>query len=305
MLRFTKMHGLGNDYVYLDAVSCPAIAERNDLPALSRVMSDRHRGIGSDGLIVIATPTMASGVDPKRGVRMIMFNADGSRGKMCGNGIRCVCKYAVDHGLVDREANPLLVETDSGVLSLAYELNDDGRVAQVTVDMGEPQLDLPTIGVNAEHLRRADGGGDHRWIICADVDGTYVELEGLFVGMGNPHVMIFCYHERELRSLDLSRVGPRIEHHPAFVDRINVHFVHVVNRSEMTMRTWERGSGITQACGTGAAAVCVAGVLAGLTDRETLIHLPGGDLTLEWRESDNHVYKTGPAVEVFAGDWRT
>ncbi len=301
MLKFTKMHGIGNDYVYLDAVTTPAIAERTDLPELARRLSDRHKGIGSDGLIVIARPTSQSGLTDA--VRMIMFNADGSEGAMCGNGIRCVAKFAVEHALVSVNARPLLVETKSGVKSIDYTM-DNGRVLSATVDMGEPILDLPRIPVNVEQLDEVgDAGGVHRLSIksqgrrSTDPPKT---LEGTFVSMGNPHAVFF---HPDVNAINLETIGPLVETHPAFPDRVNVHFVQCISRTEVRMRTWERGSGITMACGTGAAAVCVACVLRSRTERSILMHLPGGDLRMEWRTGDHHVYKTGPAEEVFSGTW--
>lgn len=285
------MQGLGNDYVYLDAISEPGLILQRDLSALARRMSDRHRGIGSDGLIIIATPTVESKIAAGEGVRMIMFNADGSKGEMCGNGIRCVCKYAVDHRLVDYDVTPILVETDAGVLSLEYERNEDDedRVSAVTVDMGAPTFDLESIGV-----------------IQREVEAD-LTLQAIFVGMGNPHAVFFLDGDEGGKvgreSLDLEIIGPTIENHRAFRNRINAHFVSVISRNEVHMRTWERGSGMTLACGTGAAAVCVAGVHSNRTDRSVLIHLPGGDLKLRWDESTDHVYMTGPAVEVFRGSW--
>lgn len=301
MLKFTKMHGIGNDYVYLDAVSDPAIAARQDLSELAQRVSDRHKGIGSDGLIVIARPTKQSGLEDA--VRMIMFNADGSEGAMCGNGIRCVAKYAVEHALVSVNARPLQVETKSGIKTIDYTM-DNGRVLNVTVDMGEPILDLERIPVNVEHLDDVtEAGGVQRLSIqsagrrASDPPKT---LEGTMVSMGNPHVVFF---HPDVNAISLETVGPMIEHHPAFPDRVNVHFVQCISRTEVRMRTWERGSGITMACGTGAAAVCVACVLRSRTERAILMHLPGGDLKMEWRSSDHHVYKTGPAEEVFSGEW--
>ena len=276
MLKFTKMHGIGNDYVYLDAVTQSAIAARQDLPDLARRVSDRHKGIGSDGLIVIAPPSKASGLTDA--VRMIMFNADGSEGAMCGNGIRCVAKFAVEHGLVSKKARPLLVETKSGVKSIDYSM-DHGRVIRVTVDMGEPVLELSRIPVRVEALDEVgEAGGVHRLSIpspgrrAGDPPKT---LEGTFVSMGNPHAIFF---HPDVQALHLEFIGPTIETHPAFPDRVNVHFVQCLSRTEVRMRTWERGSGITLACGTGAAAVCVACVLRGRTERNFLMHLPGGDL---------------------------
>jgi diaminopimelate epimerase len=301
VLKFTKMHGIGNDYVYLDAVTDPAIADRDDLPALARRMSDRHKGIGSDGLIVIAKPTKQSGLTDA--VRMIMFNADGSEGAMCGNGIRCVAKYAVEHALVSINARPLQVETKSGIKSIDFAM-DNGRVINVTVDMGEPILDLPRIPVNVEALDEvSDSGGAHRLSIQSvgrRASDPPKVLEGTFVSMGNPHAVFL---HPDVNALALETIGPMIETHPAFPDRVNVHFVQCLSRTEVRMRTWERGSGITMACGTGAAAVCVACVLRSRTERSILMHLPGGDLKMEWRTSDHHVYKTGPAEEVFSGEW--
>jgi len=222
---------------------------------------------------------------------MRMFNADGSESEMCGNGVRCVAKYAFDHGLTRN--NPLRVETGRGVLTL--ELNvSEGKVRQVTVDMGEPILSLPDIPVKASKVRNTLRDNEYR----IDVEGTPVDMS--FVSMGNPHAVIYV---PDTEPLDLARLGPPIENHPAFPRRINVHWVHVQRPGELTMRTWERGSGITLACGTGACAVCVAGVLTDRSHRKILAHLPGGDLQLEWRESNNHVYMTGPATEVFTGEW--
>ncbi|MBC8109072.1 MAG: diaminopimelate epimerase [Anaerolineae bacterium] len=266
-MKFTKMHGIGNDYVYVDCFK-----EHVDDPAkVSRAISDRHKGIGSDGLILIEPSKVAD-------VRMRMFNADGSESEMCGNGVRCVAKYAFDHGL--SKANPIRVETGRGVLNIAMKVVE-GKVREATVDMGAPILESEKIPVDPSK-------------ISDEVRGA------TFVSMGNPHAVMFV---DDVASLDLNLIGPRVERHPAFPKRINAHWVQVHSRDEITMRTWERGSGITQACGTGAAAVCVAGVLTNRTNRKILAHLPGGDLTLEWRESDDHVYKTGPAVEVFSGEW--
>ena len=298
------MHGIGNDYLYLDAVANPAIAARPDLPELARHMSDRHTGVGSDGLIVIQRPDPRAGIPEGHGVRMRMFNADGSESEMCGNGIRCVAKYAVEHELVTRGVKPVLVQTGAGVLALEYRLDRNGEVSSVTVDMGEPVLELPRIPVAPQHLTVI---GEPGGVSVLEIDGPRrrradppKRLEAVFVSMGNPHAVFF---HPDVVALDLAGIGPRVETHPAFPKRVNVHFVEVVSRGEMTMRTWERGSGITRACGTGAAAVCVAGVLRNRTERRVLIHLPGGDLELEWNAANHRVYKTGPAVEVFSGEW--
>lgn len=276
------MHGLGNDYVYVNGFD-------QDVPDPVRVaqaVSDRHFGIGSDGLILILPSDKAD-------VRMRMFNADGSESEMCGNGVRCVAKYAFDHGLTRN--NPMRVETGRGVLSLALEVSD-GKVRRVTVDMGDPILSLPAIPVDPGKVKK--GSREHEY--CLSLAQSEMPLEMAFVSVGNPHASIFT---RDARAVDLARLGPVIENHAAFPRRINVHWVQVQSPREITMRTWERGSGITLACGTGASAVCVAGVLTGRTERRIVAHLPGGDLSLEWRESDNRVYMTGPATEVFSGEW--
>ena len=295
MIRFTKMHGIGNDYIYVDGFDAVTMAAIDDPAALAVAMADRHTGVGGDGMILILPPD-----DPRTAdIRMRMFNADGSEAEMCGNGIRCVCKYAHDYGLSD--ANPMRIETGAGVLSLAHEVDDEGLVRLVTVDMGEPILDLPAIPVDEGRL--AGGSRSHHRLDFDDAAWF-----GVFVSMGNPHVVLFRDENEEmmpeaLDDLDIARWGPRIEGHPAFPRRINAHFVHVQSHRELTMRTWERGSGITRACGTGACAVCVAGAITGRTDREVLVHLPGGDLVLRWDETTNHVFMTGPAVEVFSGQW--
>ena len=283
-MRFTKMHGIGNDYVYVNGfdqtVQDPVLAARK--------MSDRHFGIGADGLILILPSEKAD-------VRMRMFNADGSEAEMCGNGVRCVAKYAYDHGL--SRNNPMRIETGRGVLTLALDVVD-GKVRRATVDMGEPILPLEAIPVRAELL--VPTSSDHVWRFEARSNAGREAFDATFVSMGNPHAVIFV---DDVRAVDLPRLGPLVENHPAFPHRINAHWVSIQSPAEAIMRTWERGSGATLACGTGACAVCVAGVLTGRTDRRLLAHLPGGDLQLEWRQTDNHVYMTGPAIETFSGQW--
>jgi diaminopimelate epimerase len=281
-MRFTKMHGIGNDYVYVNG-----FAESVADPVRTAIqVADRHTGIGGDGLILILPSDKAD-------VRMRMFNADGSEGEMCGNGVRCVAKYAFEHGL--SKQNPMRVETGRGVLSLALQTRDS-KVEQVTVNMDQPILDLPKIPVDREKL--VASGREHEYRLSL-VQGNEL-IDATFVSMGNPHAVIYT---NDVKSLDLARIGPPLENHKAFPRRMNVHWVQIVSRDEIIMRTWERGSGITLACGTGACAVCVAGALTGRTSRKILAHLPGGDLTLEWRESDGNVYMTGPATEVFSGEW--
>ena len=286
-MTFTKMHGIGNDYVYVNGFA----EQVADPAAMARAVADRHFGIGGDGLILILPSTVAD-------VRMRMFNADGSESEMCGNGIRCVAKYSYDHGLTKN--NPMRVETGNGVLSIALTLAD-GKVSQATVDMGEPILDLDQIPVKQTALGRNAAivaHGDHAYDLA--IKAYDPNITATFVSMGNPHAVFFV---DDVAKIPLTTIGPIVENYPAFPRRINAHWVQVVSRTEVIMRTWERGSGVTLACGTGACAVAVAGVLTGRTERNILAHLPGGDLTLEWRDADNHVYMTGPATEVFTGTW--
>jgi diaminopimelate epimerase len=291
-MRFTKMHGLGNDYIYVDCFQEPL----PDAPAeLARRISDRHFGVGGDGLILICPSQVAA-------ARMWMFNADGSEAEMCGNGIRCVAKYVYDHGIA-RERR-LKIETGAGVLGLDLEVVGD-KVTRVRVDMGQPILEPAKIPVDlggAPAMKLVDVPLEPH-IKLADVDGwiarSRLDSHMTCVSMGNPHVVLFC---KNVAAVPLATVGPVIETHKIFPRRTNVHFVQVHGPGEVTMRTWERGSGITLACGTGASAVCVAGSLAERTDRKILARLPGGDLELEWA-LDGHVLMTGPATEVFSGVW--
>jgi diaminopimelate epimerase len=290
-MHFTKMHGIGNDYIYVDCFRNPM---PHDPAGLSRVVSDRHFGIGADGLILICPSDKAD-------ARMRMFNADGSESEMCGNGIRCVAKFLYDHGLVRKPV--LTIETGRGVLKLELDIAG-GVVKQVRVDMGEPILEpakIPTtlpgtraVNVPIPELFEQTDRNAQKAYDCG------LEETMTCVSMGNPHAILYC---RQVRNVPLEIVGPVMETHKAFPRRTNVHFVEMQSPAEVTMRTWERGSGITLACGTGACAVAVAGVLSGRTQRRLLAHLPGGDLQLEWSEVDNHVYMKGPATEVFSGEW--
>jgi diaminopimelate epimerase len=223
---------------------------------------------------------------------MRMFNADGSEAEMCGNGIRCLAKYAYERGIAPK--NPMRVETGNGVLSLELH-TEGGKVREVTVNMGQPVLELAKIPVIADLVSATEEAHQFAFRV-----GDMAVSQATFVSMGNPHVVIFG---GGLDRIDLSKLGPLIEHFAAFPKRINAHWVEVKSRGEVRMRTWERGSGITLACGTGACAVCVAGAVTGRTDRKIVAHLPGGDLMLDWREADHCVYMTGPAVEVFSGEW--
>ena len=281
-MRFTKMQGAGNDYVYVNCFDEPM---PRDPATLARQMADRHFGVGGDGLILICPSEVAD-------ARMWMFNADGSEGEMCGNGIRCVAKFVYDHGICSQPA--LRIETGCGVLSLELQVVDS-LVEQVTVDMGEPVLNATDVPTTLRGDPQHDGAAIDVPLI---VNGQ--SLRVTCVSMGNPHCVTFV---EELSDRWALQFGPLIEVDPHFPNRVNAEFVEVQSRDEVRQRTWERGSGETLACGTGAAAVCVAGVLTGRTDRKIIVHLPGGDLTQHWREEDNHVYMTGPATEVYSGQW--
>jgi diaminopimelate epimerase len=280
-MHFTKMQGTGNDYVYVDCFS-EAVPAQPD--ALARKISDRHFGVGGDGLILICK-------SPQADAQMRMFNADGSESEMCGNGIRCVAKYLYDHGICRKETQR--IETGRGILTLKLEVIG-GRVERVSVDMGEPILGpaiIPTT-LPGSPVVNAD-------LKIADSRGVGQVLRVTCVSMGNPHCITFV---DELSDDWVLGMGPKVETAPHFPRRVNAEFVQVLSRREVRMRVWERGSGETLACGTGACAVCVAGVLGGRTERKILAHLPGGDLDLNWAE-DGHVHMTGPAVEVFSGEW--
>ncbi|MDG3006203.1 diaminopimelate epimerase [Paludisphaera mucosa] len=276
-MKFTKMHGLGNDYVYVETFSQPAPP---DPSSLARAVSDRHFGVGSDGLILIMPSSKAD-------ARMRMFNADGSEGEMCGNGVRCVAKYVHDHGLARRPR--VTIETGRGVLTLDLTI-EAGRTKLVRVDMGTPILDSKAIPTTLP--------GDPPIDVPIEIGGKDLRLTA--VSMGNPHAVLFV---DDVRAFPLEALGPLIERHPTFPKRVNFHAVQVISPNEVRMRTWERGSGVTLACGTGACAVCVAGVLTGRTGPRILAHLPGGDLELEWPAREASVLMTGPATEVFSGEW--
>jgi len=276
-MKFTKMHGAGNDYVYVD---CFAEKVPADVAETARRVSDRHFGIGGDGLVLICPSERAD-------ARMRMFNADGSESEMCGNASRCVAKYLYDHGIAKKEE--LRLETGRGVLTLRVEV-EKGKVERVRVNMAAPILKSSEIPTTLP--------GDPPVRAPLEVAGR--KLEVTCVSMGNPHCITFV---DEITDEWVLGVGPKIEVHPAFPRKINAEFVQVISPREIRMRVWERGSGETLACGTGACASAVAAVLNGLCERKVLCHLPGGDLTLEWSESEGVVYMTGPAKEVFSGVW--
>ena len=287
-MKFTKMHGLGNDYV---CVNC--FEEKIANPArLAQIVSGRHFGIGADGLILIGRSQRAD-------VQMRIFNADGSVAEMCGNGIRCVAKYVYERKLTEPggafsiPGQPpcpasLKIETGRGILTVGLIIDGSDRVEKVCVNMGQPILTPRDISVNLSGEK----------VLEEPIEILGQRLLMSCVSMGNPHAIFFC---DDVASVELEMVGPAIENHSLFPSRTNVHFVQVDRPAEFTMRTWERGSGITLACGTGACAALVAAALTGRTERVCTAHSPGGDLDLNWCEEDNCLYMTGPAVEVFEG----
>ncbi len=285
-LPFVKMHGLGNDYIYVDACSRPEVAERRDLPALARAVSDRHTGIGSDGLILVCRPTV-----PDAHARMRMFNADGSEAQMCGNGIRCVAKFA--HDRLGMRAPVLKIETGRGTLGITYTTRGE-RLETATVDMGPPVFDAGPDTLDPGQLVERTPP-----VIVIEALGR--RLTGTLVCMGNPHLVLFS--DDTPGPIDLAVLGPALEHHPAFPQRINAHVATLLSRTAARITTWERGSGLTRACGTGACAVHAAGIVAGRLDRQADLHLPGGTLRVAWPADRSGIVMTGPATEVYEGVW--
>ncbi len=274
-MRFTKMQGLGNDYVY---VNC--FRENVENPSEMAIkVSDRHFGIGSDGLILIKPSEVAD-------FRMDMYNADGSQAEMCGNGIRCVAKYVYDYGLTDQ--TEISVETLAGIKYLKLQIAD-GKVSRITVNMGQPELVPDKIPVQAD--------GDR--VVDEPIVVNGVTYKMTCVSMGNPHCIVFV---DDTADFPLEEIGPMFENHERFPKRVNTEFIQILNRNEVNMRVWERGSGETLACGTGACASAVACVLNGLTEDEITLHLLGGDLSVRWDQEENLVYMTGPATVVFDGE---
>jgi len=295
-MRFIKMTGLGNDYVYVD---CFAQTVNNPV-RLAQIVSNRNFGIGSDGLILIHPAD--EGLNAA--ARMQMFNADGSESEMCGNGIRCVCKMVHDHKLGPMpDQQPMRIQTLAGVLSLAYETDEQGKVTTVSVDMGRPLLEPEDVPVIIDELTQTDQPQTFK----VSVPGTTERFDATFVSMGNPHAVIFVDEVSDETADTLRNWGRALEYHPAFPERMNIHFVQVISEVGVRVLHWERGSGPTLACGTGACAVCVAGVVTERTGPVITAHLPGGDLALEWRDHNakvpGPVIMTGPAKEVFTGEW--
>lgn len=283
-MKFTKMHGIGNDYVY---VNC--LREHVERPKETAVaVSDRHFGIGSDGLILIKPSNCAD-------FEMEMYNADGSRGAMCGNGIRCVAKYVYDYGLTDKEQ--ISVATGSGIKQLDLTV-ENGKVSLVKVDMGSPILEAEKIPARRDYFGEKQEQGDQR-IIAENLAVQGRDYEVTCVSMGNPHC-ITCVDDVD--GLEIEQIGPDFENHPAFPDRVNTEFIRVIDRNTVQMRVWERGSGETWACGTGACAVAVACILNGWTEDTVTVKLRGGDLDIFWDRQKNTVFMTGPAVTVFDGE---
>ena len=282
-MKFTKMEGAGNDYIYVDARSMDL-----DWPKLSRKMSDRHFGIGGDGLILIKDSDIAD-------LKMSMFNADGSEGEMCGNGIRCFAKYVIEHEIVPPPTNGLNVETLAGVRNIIPKY-DGSIISGARVSMGAPILepDLVPVALEPAEAYRAGPVLDYPF----EMDGLGLPLS--FVSVGNPHAVTFI--EQPVADFPLHTIGPKVEHHPIFPRRVNFEIVNVIGPGRLDARVWERGSGETLACGTGACAIAVAARLSGICDDKVDIKLPGGTLTIEW-DGTGEVFLEGPAIEVFTGEW--
>ncbi len=275
-MKFTKMHGAGNDYVYVNCFE----EQVADPAEVAIAVSNRNFGIGSDGLILIMPSDKAD-------LRMRMFNSDGSESEMCGNGIRCVAKYAYDHGIVS--TTEITAETGAGILTLQLFPNRENRIERVRVNMGPPRLSREEIPMN---------GSPAAQVVAEELTVLDRTFRITCVSMGNPHCIIYV---DDVADFPVATYGPLIENHQLFPRRTNVEFIQIISRTEVKQRTWERGAGETLACGTGASAVCVAGVLNNVTDRKILNHLAGGDLELEW-VADGPVFMTGPATEVFSGE---
>lgn len=276
-IQFTKMQGIGNDYVYIDCTKKELDADISDL---AKKISDRHFGVGSDGLVLILGSEKAD-------FMMRMFNSDGTEAEMCGNAVRCVGKFVYDRGLTSKTT--VTIDTLAGIKTLELNIKD-GVVSSARVDMGEPILEPKKIPVNSDSER----------FISEEVDVDGVTYKITCVSVGNPHAVIYV---DDVKNLEIEKIGPKVENHKMFPRRINTEFIKVLDRKTLEMRVWERGAGETLACGTGASAALVATVLNDLCDRKAVLKLLGGDLEIEWKESDNRVYLTGPAEFVFDGEY--
>lgn len=275
MLEFVKMHGLGNDYVYMDAIN-QIIKDRNEL---AKKVSDRHFGIGSDGLILICKSNIAD-------FRMQMFNSDGTEAEMCGNGIRCVGKFVYDNGFTNKKN--LTIETLAGIKKLEL-ITKKEKVEAVKVDMGEPILEPEKIPVISKEIPVND----------LNLNIIDKNLKFTCVSMGNPHAITFI--DENVNEFDVEKYGRLVEINEVFPKKTNVEFINIINKNKIKMRVWERGAGETLACGTGACASAVAAIINGYTDRNIIVELLGGTLEIEWNKNDNHIYMTGPAKIVFKG----
>lgn len=274
-MKFTKMHGCGNDYVYVNCLD----KEMKNPGEVSKIVSDRHFGIGSDGLILVCPSKVAD-------FRMRMFNADGSEGEMCGNGIRCVAKFVYDYRLTDK--TQISIETGAGIKYLDLTV-EAGKVSLVKVDMGEPILKASDVPVISEKEK----------VIDEPIEVAGKEWKMTCVSMGNPHAVVYV---EDTASFEIEKYGPHFENHSVFPKRTNTEFVQIISRTELNMRVWERGSAETWACGTGTCACVMASILNGYTDNKVLVHLLGGDLIIEYDEKTNHIFMTGPATTVFEGE---
>ena len=281
MINFTKMEGLGNDYVYINCTK----HDISNASHLAKTISDRHFGIGSDGLILIKNSKKAD-------FRMQMFNSDGTEAEMCGNGIRCVGKYVFDKGLTDKTT--LKIETLAGIKKLKLNV-ENGKVKTVKVDMGEPILENNLIPIKDGKIYKSKGEIQF-YKVNIEIDGDLKELT--CISMGNPHSIVFT---KDVGRLNIEKYGPIIEVDSHFPNKVNVEFIEIIDKHNIKMRVWERGTGETLACGTGACASVVASVLNGYTERNVTVELLGGKLDIEWNKEDNHVYMTGPAKIVFEG----
>ena len=274
-MYFTKMHGLGNDYIYVNGIT----EHIREPERLAVRLSDRHFGAGADGLILILPSKRAD-------FRMDIYNADGSRAEMCGNGIRCLAKYVYDRGLTKKKE--LIIETDAGMRRLWLETDEEDKISRVTVDMGYPIFQADKIPIISEHTR----------VVQEPILIRHMEYRMTGVSMGNPHAVVWV---NSVKRMDLAQIGPEFEYRGRFPRRVNVEFAQVVDREHIIVRVWERGAGETLACGTGACAVAAAGVLNDLTERHVTVKLKGGELSVLWDEADGKMYMTGPAVSVYDG----
>lgn len=291
-MRFTKVQGIANDYVLIDALAEPSILEHPDLAGLARAMSDRHRGVGSDGILIASASAHAGPAH----LTLRIINSDGSEGGICGNGARCAVKYAVERGLAEPGPDgAMLLEMGGRQLRARAQIDSAGRVSLVTIDMGVPELEPSRVPVLTGRLERVESAAG------AVAEFRVMGWPMVFVSMGNPHAVAFV--DEPVDKIDLAVTGPTVEHHPAFPARMNLQVVNVVSRREVRVRTWERGAGITLGCGSGACAVVAAGAASGRLERSARVRMSGGDLHIEWEAGTGRVLMSGDASLVFEGEW--